>query len=73
MTNDIKDSRVSCVLDGLDECEPESLQDLLKKLNKIASTSPGLELIVLSREYPSCLGASLGQLLRNSFRSRRKD
>lgn len=59
MTNDIKDSRVSCVLEGLDECELESLQDLLKKLNKIASTSPGLKLIILSRECPSCLGASL--------------
>ncbi|KAM0518966.1 hypothetical protein ACHAPE_003957 [Trichoderma viride] len=64
MTNDIEDSQVSCVLDGLDECEPESLQDLLNKLNKIASTSPRLKVIVLSRGYPSYLGASLGQFLR---------
>lgn len=64
MTNDIKNSQVSCVLDGLDECEPDSLQDLLKKLNKLTSTSPGLKMLILSREYPSCLGASLGQSLR---------
>ncbi|KAK1252172.1 hypothetical protein MKX08_003359 [Trichoderma sp. CBMAI-0020] len=64
MVNDIKDLPVSCVLDGLDECEPESLQDLLNKLNKIADTSPGLKIIVLSREHPTYLGASLGQSLR---------
>lgn len=64
MTNAIGDSHVSCILDGLDECEPASLQDLLKKLNKITSTSPKLKVIVLGREYPSYLGVSLGQFLR---------
>lgn len=64
MINDIRDSQVTCILDGLDECEPASLQDLLKKLNKITSTSPGLRIIVLSREYPSYLGDSLSQSLR---------
>lgn len=64
ITNAIGDSPVSCVLDGLDECEPASLQEFLNKLNKITSTSPGLKMIVLSREYPSCLGASLGQFSR---------
>lgn len=64
MTNAIGDSHVSCILDGLDECEPASLQDLLKRLNKITSTSPRLKVIVLSREHPSYLGVSLGQFLR---------
>lgn len=64
MTNDIGDSQVSCILDGLDECEPVSLQDLLQKLNKITSTSPRLKIIVLSREHPRCIEASLGQFLR---------
>lgn len=64
MTNDIGGSQVSCILDGLDECEPESLQDLLQKLNRITSTSPGLKIIVLSREHPRFLEDSLGQFLR---------
>ncbi|EHK42545.1 hypothetical protein TRIATDRAFT_319948 [Trichoderma atroviride IMI 206040] len=64
MINDVGDSQVSCVLDGLDECEPASLQDLLNKLKNIPSSSPKLKIIVLSREHPSCLEFSLGQFLR---------
>lgn len=64
MTHDVKDSRLTCILDGLDECEPESLQDLLNKLNKVTSTSPNLKTIILSREYPSCLRDSLNRFPR---------
>ncbi|UKZ61164.1 uncharacterized protein TrAtP1_002434 [Trichoderma atroviride] len=64
MMNDVGDSQVSCVLDGLDECEPASLQELLNKLKNITSSTPRLKIIVLSREYPRCLEVSLGQFLR---------
>ncbi|KAL7917441.1 ankyrin repeat-containing domain protein [Trichoderma austrokoningii] len=64
MTNAIRDSPVTCILDGLDECEQESLQDLLNKLKKITSTSPRLKVMVLSREYPTWLSASLSQFSR---------
>lgn len=64
MMNDLGDSQATCIIDGLDECEPISLELLLKNLKKITSTSPRLKIIVLSREYPQIFGASLGQFPR---------
>ncbi|KAL6816354.1 ankyrin repeat-containing domain protein [Trichoderma camerunense] len=64
MVNDLGDSQTTCIIDGLDECEPISLELLLKNLKKITSTSPKLKIIVLSREYPQIFGASLGQFPR---------
>lgn len=61
MVNDLGDSQATCVLDGLDECEPTSLELLLKNLKKITNTLPRLKILVLSREYPQYIGASLGQ------------
>ncbi|KAF3076336.1 hypothetical protein CFAM422_001605 [Trichoderma lentiforme] len=64
MVNGLGDSQATCIIDGLDECEPISLELLLKNLKKITSTSPRLKIIVLSREYPRIFGASLGQFPR---------
>ncbi|KAL7911717.1 ankyrin repeat-containing domain protein [Trichoderma velutinum] len=64
MMNDLGESQTTCILDGLDECEPISLGVLLKSLKNITSISPRLKIIVLSREYPQCLGASLSQFPR---------
>ncbi|KAK4085044.1 uncharacterized protein Triagg1_34 [Trichoderma aggressivum f. europaeum] len=64
MTNDLGNSQATCIIDGLDECEPISLELLLKNLKKITSTSPRLKIIVLSREYPQIFGALLGQFPR---------
>ncbi|KAL7953809.1 ankyrin repeat-containing domain protein [Trichoderma compactum] len=59
MTNDLGHSQATRTIDGLDECEPISLELLLKNLKKITSTSPRLKIIVLSREYPQIIGALL--------------
>lgn len=64
MTSALRDSQVYCILDGLDECEPNSLEPLLIKLSKITTTSPLMKIIILSREYPRCLEVSLGQSSR---------
>ncbi|KAK5997079.1 Ankyrin-3-like protein [Cladobotryum mycophilum] len=64
MANDLGTAQVSCVFDGLDECKPTSLEPLLFKLNKIKDTAPRFRAIVMSREYPKCLGDSLGQFPR---------
>jgi nucleoside phosphorylase len=59
-------SQVVCVLDGLDECEKESLKQLLDAvmnyLSKSGETSrPRLKLIILSRPQPAVLESKLGQ------------
>ncbi|PKK51843.1 hypothetical protein CI102_5889 [Trichoderma harzianum] len=59
-------SQVVCVLDGLDECEKESLGQLLDAIGTYLSTSeekerPRLKLILLSRPQPAILERSLGQ------------
>ncbi|CAM1503374.1 Fc.00g081500.m01.CDS01 [Cosmosporella sp. VM-42] len=59
MTKNRETGPVNCILDGLDECEPESLELLLSKLNQI-DTESLLKVIVLSREHPMCLKHSLG-------------
>jgi ankyrin repeat protein len=64
MVNSLGDLQVTCVLDGLDECEPVSLETLLTKIKNITSTAPRLRMIILSREYPECLGTLLGRFLR---------
>src|SRR5271156_6649788 len=47
---------VLCVLDGLDECDENSLEMLTEKLRGFFSKSPtGLKLIVVSRELPDCI------------------
>ncbi|KAL6817345.1 ankyrin repeat-containing domain protein [Trichoderma sp. SZMC 28015] len=64
MMDNLSDTQVYFILDGLDECEPKSLEALLIKLSKTASTSLQTKFIILSREYPRCLEASLSQFSR---------
>ncbi|UKZ54103.1 hypothetical protein TrVGV298_007909 [Trichoderma virens] len=64
MVNSLRISQVTCIIDGLDECDPKSLEPLLIKLSKITSMSPRLKMIILSREYPQCIKHSLGQFSR---------
>ncbi|RYP53253.1 hypothetical protein DL768_001757 [Monosporascus sp. mg162] len=59
-------SQVVCVLDGLDECEKESLRQLLDAVGNYLSNSgeksrPRLKLIFLSRPQPAILESKLGQ------------
>ncbi|OCT53766.1 ankyrin repeat protein [Cladophialophora carrionii] len=59
-------SQVVCVLDGLDECEKESLKQLLDAVMNYLSksgenTKPRLKLIILSRPQPAVLESKLGQ------------
>ncbi|KAI9778406.1 MAG: hypothetical protein M1816_004104 [Peltula sp. TS41687] len=59
-------SQVVCVLDGLDECEKESLRQLLDAVGNYLSKSgekarPRLKLIILSRPQPAVLESKLGQ------------
>ncbi|RFU80617.1 natch and ankyrin domain [Trichoderma arundinaceum] len=59
-------SQVVCVLDGLDECEKESLKQLLDAVANYLSSSqekatPRLKLILLSRPQPAILEKTLGQ------------
>ncbi|KAL7914164.1 natch and ankyrin domain protein [Trichoderma velutinum] len=59
-------SQVVCVLDGLDECEKESLGQLLDAIGNYLSNSqekerPRLKLILLSRPQPAILERTLGQ------------
>ena len=59
-------SRVVCVLDGLDECEKESLKQLLDAVRNYLSKSsekarPLLKLIILSRPQPAILESKLGR------------
>ncbi|KAF9762254.1 hypothetical protein IL306_003489 [Fusarium sp. DS 682] len=51
---DIKDSGIVCVLDGLDECEPKSLELLLRNFSNEVSDLP-IKFVVLSREIPGVL------------------
>ena len=47
---------VFCVLDGLDECDEDSLEMLTEKLRDFFSKSPtSLKLIAVSRELPDCI------------------
>ncbi|CAG8191861.1 unnamed protein product [Penicillium salamii] len=59
-------SQVVCVLDGLDECEKESLTQLLDAVGNYLSKSgekarPRLKLIILSRPQPAVLESKLRQ------------
>ncbi|KAL9105844.1 MAG: hypothetical protein Q9227_009052 [Pyrenula ochraceoflavens] len=59
-------SQVVCVLDGLDECEKESLRQLLDALRNYLSksgekVSPRLKIIILSRPQPAVLESKLRQ------------
>ncbi|RSM05309.1 hypothetical protein CEP52_006338 [Fusarium oligoseptatum] len=59
-------SRVVCVLDGLDECEKESIRQLLDAVGSYLSKSgegakPRLKLIILSRPQPRVLESKLGR------------
>ncbi|PSN67547.1 ankyrin repeat protein [Corynespora cassiicola Philippines] len=59
-------SQVVCVLDGLDECEKESLKQLLSAVGSYLSkpgekSRPRLKLIILSRPQPAVLESKLGQ------------
>jgi nucleoside phosphorylase len=62
-------STITCVLDGLDECEKGSLQQLLDSLRNYLSqiardTEPKLRLILLSRSQPTLLESKLGHFPR---------
>ncbi|OAQ61385.1 ankyrin repeat-containing protein [Purpureocillium lilacinum] len=64
-----RSSQVVCVLDGLDECEKESLSQLLDAvgnyLSKTGETArPRLKFIILSRPQPAVLESKLGQYQR---------
>ncbi|KAI9042818.1 uncharacterized protein KD926_004883 [Aspergillus affinis] len=59
-------SKVVCVLDGLDECEKESLKQLIDAVGNYLSKSgekarPRLKLIILSRPQPAVLESKFGQ------------
>ncbi|EFQ99445.1 hypothetical protein MGYG_08979 [Nannizzia gypsea CBS 118893] len=59
-------SQVVCVLDGLDECEKESLRQLLDAVVNHLSKSeenvtPQLKFIILSRPQPAILESKLGE------------
>ncbi|KZZ88371.1 ankyrin repeat protein [Moelleriella libera RCEF 2490] len=59
-------SQVICVLDGLDECDKESLRQLLDAIGSYLSKPgrkdrPRLKLIILSRPQPAILEDELGQ------------
>ena len=61
--------QVVCVLDGLDECEKESLKQLLDAvgnylLNSGEKSRPRLKLILLSRPQPAVLESKLGRYQR---------
>lgn len=59
-----KTSQVVCVLDGLDECEKESLRQLLDAIGNYLSKSrgqPKLKLILLSRPQPAVLESRLNR------------
>ena len=49
---------VTCVMDGLDECDESSLTSLLLKIESLAPTDK-LKVLVLSREHPKCIRESL--------------
>ncbi|KAM5476154.1 hypothetical protein MauCBS54593_000839 [Microsporum audouinii] len=62
-------SQVVCVLDGLDECEKESLRQLLDAVRNYLSKSggkarPRLKLIIFSRPQPAILESKLSQYQR---------
>lgn len=61
--------QVVCVLDGLDECEKESLKQLLDAVVSYLSgtakeSRPRLKLVFFSRPQPAILGNRLGQYQR---------
>ncbi|KAK2012841.1 hypothetical protein LZ32DRAFT_647598 [Colletotrichum eremochloae] len=57
--------RVSCIIDGLDECEPVAdLEAFLTKIESVPRTAPRVGMIIASRGYPKCLSVALGQAPR---------
>ncbi|RKK08293.1 hypothetical protein BFJ68_g17270 [Fusarium oxysporum] len=64
MVQHLKDCRVVCLLDALDECKAESLELLLSKLDKAVTVEHPLKLVVISREHPRCLKHYLGKFPR---------
>ncbi|KAK1993166.1 ankyrin [Colletotrichum falcatum] len=57
--------RVSCVVDGLDECESvEDLETFLTKIKSVPQTAPRVSVIIVSRDYPKCLPVALGRIPR---------
>ncbi|CAG9943010.1 unnamed protein product [Clonostachys rosea f. rosea IK726] len=72
MVEDLKGSELYCVLDGLDECNAHSLQQLLRKIESLFHKRDGkqtLKLIVVSRRYPNCLETTLGSFTQISLDS----
>jgi ankyrin repeat protein len=56
MVRDLSIDSVFCVLDGIDECDENSLEMLTKKLRGFFSESPtALKLIAVSRKLPDCI------------------
>ncbi|KAF5571701.1 ankyrin repeat [Fusarium phyllophilum] len=60
---DLKDSRVICILDGLDECEARSLELLLTKL-KLDIPGLPIKFVILSRVTPGALEDLMSQYPR---------
>jgi len=54
-----------CVIDGLDECDEDSIVEFLVNLQKLLDLSEpiphrsGLRVLLASREYPDCIGLGL--------------
>ena len=62
VVNDTGIRRVSCIIDGLDECEPTpELEGFLTKIKTLPTAAPRLGLIAVSHEYPKCLHMALGR------------
>ena len=59
-----------CVIDGLDECQPDSLHHLLAKLELLRATEPGQQQplpfkgLFVSREHPSSITSAFATALR---------
>ncbi|KAK4233158.1 hypothetical protein C8A03DRAFT_39154 [Achaetomium macrosporum] len=71
MVTQLRPSRTFCIIDGLDECQPDSLHQLLSKLQLLGATEPeqqqaadSFKGIILSREYPTSIRSALGTAIR---------
>ncbi|CAH0053594.1 unnamed protein product [Clonostachys solani] len=72
MVEDLKGLELCCVLDGLDECNEHSLQQLLRKIESLFNEHGGkqtLKMIVVSRRHPNCLESTLGSFSQISLDS----
>jgi ankyrin repeat protein len=71
MVTQLRPSKTFCIIDGLDECQPDSLHQLLTKMKLLGDSEPeerqlaGLfKGIILSRHHPTSIRSTLGTALR---------